>query len=425
MLKQFIHCVFLIFKIHDLRSLIFHQLMHAILFDGSARNQFLPFTHTRPIADIRCGIFTMRQRWEHFLGSVTGTATAAYLQKVFPQNNKPQQVYINGSLFADAALTTAIQQLNEGEALVKDTVVLAIKTEKILESDDAFEAIAAYKIVAFEAPIQQLKKVWDIFSENGRALQCDFALVTKGRQSQPLPAYVTALNPSNIFIEPGAKVYPGIINAEAGPVYIGKDAEVMEGCIIRGPFAMCEHSVLKMAAKIYSNTTIGPGCKVGGEVSNVVFFANSNKGHDGFLGNAVIGEWCNLGADTNCSNLKNNYDIVKIWDESQMKSVNTGLQFCGLLMGDHSKCGINTMFNTGTVVGVSCNIYGAGFPKVFVPSFSWGDNIKMVVYTIQKAIETANRMMERRHQSLSDAEKEVLHYLFEQTAKQRTLMHVG
>jgi UDP-N-acetylglucosamine diphosphorylase/glucosamine-1-phosphate N-acetyltransferase len=368
---------------------------------------------------------TMRQRWEHFTGSKTSTATVEYLQKVFPQQNDKGQVYINGALFATAELFSAIGQLKEGDALVSDTILLALRTGKTLQSKTDFEDLSAYNPIPFNGTVQILKKVWDIFGLNGKAIESDFALLTKDRQSQPLPAYVTAIHPSNIFVEEGAKIYPCIINAETGPVYIGKDAEIMEGCIIRGPFAMCEHAVLKMAAKVYSNTTLGPGCKVGGEVSNVVFFANSNKGHDGFLGNAVIGEWCNLGADSNCSNLKNNYDFVKIWDESQMKSVNTGLQFCGLMMGDHSKCGINTMFNTGTVVGVSCNLYGAGFPKVFVPSFSWGDHVKMVVYNINKAIDTANRMMERRGLTLSEAEKEVLQHIFAQTEKARTLMHVG
>ncbi|KAA5536530.1 glucose-1-phosphate thymidylyltransferase [Taibaiella lutea] len=399
--------------------------MHYILFDGSARNQFLPFTHTRPVADIRCGIMTMRQRWEHFTGNKTSTATIEYLQKVFPQGNDKEQIYINAAVFATPELFLAIGQLNEGDALISENILLAVRTEKALQSETDFEDFTAYNLITYNGSVQLLKKVWDIFGLNGKAIESDFTLLTKDRQSQPLPAYVTAINPSNIFVEEGAKIYPCIINAEAGPVYIGKDAEIMEGCIIRGAFAMCDHSVLKMASKVYSNTTLGPGCKVGGEVSNVVFFANSNKGHDGFLGNAVIGEWCNLGADSNCSNLKNNYDIVKIWDESQMKSVNTGLQFCGLMMGDHSKCGINTMFNTGTVVGVSCNLYGAGFPKVFVPSFSWGDHVKMVVYNINKAIETANRMMERRGLTLSEAEKEVLQHIFEQTENARTLMHVG
>lgn len=397
--------------------------MHYILFDDSNRTQFLPFTHTRPVADIRCGILTMRERWENILKTTTGTVTAGYLQKVFPANNEAAQVYINAAIFANMELLNAINALNEGEALLQDNTILAIRTAQVLTVND-FDNAEAFTNVTFHGNVQKLNKVWHIFGLNGKAITQDFERLTAHKQSQLLPEYVTAINPANIFVEPGAKIYPCIINAEAGPVYIGKDAEIMEGCIIRGPFAMGEHAVLKMAAKVYSNTTIGPGCKVGGEVSNVVFFANSNKGHDGFLGNAVVGEWCNLGADTNCSNLKNNYDIVKIWDESQMKSVKTGLQFCGLLMGDHSKCGINTMFNTGTVVGVSCNVYGANFPKVFIPSFSWGGGDKMVIYTINKAIETANRMMERRNLKLTDAEIEVLQHVYEQTSEARKLMHV-
>jgi len=399
--------------------------MHYILFDGNARNQFLPFTHTRPIADIRCGICTMRERWEAILGKETGTATAAYLGQVFSRQNAAAQVYVDGAVFATEMLAEAIAQLQEDEMLVQGDTVLAIRTQQVLQEETDFENPPASRRIEFEGAVGRLSRVWDIFSLNGQAIRDDFERMTRGRTSQPVPAHVTAINPSNIFIEEGAKVYPCIINAEAGPVYIGKDAEIMEGCLIRGPFALGEHAVLKMGAKVYNNTTIGKGCKVGGEVSNVVFFANSNKGHDGFLGNAVIGEWCNLGADSNCSNLKNNYDIVKIWDESQMRSVSTGLQFCGLLMGDHSKCGINTMFNTGTVVGVSCNLYGAGFPKVYVPSFSWGESSKLVVYTIEKAIETANRMMERRHTQLSEAEKDVLRHVFESTRKNREVMHVA
>lgn len=393
--------------------------MHYILFDGPSRTQFFPFTHTRPVADMRCGIMTMRERWEHFTGEKTSTATAAYLQKVFPQHNEQDQVYINASLFANAELFTAIGYLQEGDALIRDGVLLAVRTANILQQETDFNAVSSYNPVAYNGSVQVLEKVWDIFGMNGKAIESDFALLTQGKQSQPLSNHVTAINPSNIFVEEGAKLYPCIINAESGPVYIGKDAEIMEGSIIRGPFAMCEHAVLKMAAKVYNNTTLGPGCKVGGEVSNVVFFANSNKGHDGFLGNAVIGEWCNLGADTNCSNLKNNYDMVKIWDENQMKSVSTGLQFCGLMMGDHSKAGINTMFNTGTVVGVSCNLYGSGFHKVFVPSFSWGDPSKMTVHNVEKAIDTANRMMQRRGLILTDAEKEMLQYVFEHTSNAR------
>lgn len=399
--------------------------MHFILFDGEARTRFFPFTHTRPVADIRCGILSMRERWEMLLKQQTSTLTATYLQQAFPLHSAEDPVYINGSLFASASLATAINNLNPEEALWQGDILIAFRTSAAVSHKEEVTAAGPLKRIDFTGPFDQLQKVWDIFSRNDRAIKDDFELVTHGRQSQLLPDYVTALHPENIFVEPGAKVYPCMINAESGPVYIGKDAEIMEGCMIRGSFALGEHTVLKMGSKVYGGTTIGPGCKTGGEISNVVFFANSNKGHDGFLGNAVIGEWCNLGADTNCSNLKNNYDEVKIWDEHENRSVKTGLQFCGLLMGDHSKCGINTMFNTGTVAGVSCNIYGSGFPEKFVPSFSWGGNEGMVTYALDKAIATANRMMIRRHKELSEGEIHVLKHIFNTTEKQRALMNVG
>ncbi|WP_118972797.1 GlmU family protein [Taibaiella koreensis] len=430
--------------------------MSFILFDGPARYRFLPFTHTRPLADMRCGILTMRERWELLLEAATGTLTEAYLQGVFPlhpegagitdrlkqlfeqrpgaslpasQVSTPgssmAHTYINSTLFATADMAKAVHDLQPGEALMQDEVLIAYRTEQTLEHGKELEtARQAIKVIGYTSFFRKLEQVWDLFSANEQSIKDDFALITTGRQSQELPAYVTALNPSNIFIEPGAKIYPCILNAVSGPIYIGKDAEIMDGSIIRGAFALGEHAVLKMGAKVYGGTTIGPGCKVGGEISNVVFFANSNKGHDGFLGNAVIGEWCNLGADTNCSNLKNNYDEVKIWDEYEHRSVRTGLQFCGLLMGDHSKCGINTMFNTGTVAGISCNIYGGGFPEKFIPSFSWGGSDGMTTYTLEKALDTANRMMVRRNRQLSAGEKAVLQHVFERTAKQRNLMNV-
>jgi UDP-N-acetylglucosamine diphosphorylase/glucosamine-1-phosphate N-acetyltransferase len=400
--------------------------MQFILFEGATRFRFLPFTHTRPAADIRCGILTMRERWELLLGTGTATLTEDYLQGAFPFQHGADNIYINGTLFASTDLVTAINNLKPEEALLQDNTLIAFRTaQKVVHGKEQETAEQLSGQTGYNGFFRQLQQVWEIFTGNERAIKEDFALLTQGKLSQELPAYVTALNKNNIFIEPGAKVYPCIINADNGPVYIGKDAEIMDGCIIRGPMALGEHAVLKMGAKVYGGTTIGPGCKVGGEISNVVFFANSNKGHDGFLGNGVIGEWCNLGADTNCSNLKNNYDEVKIWDEYEHKSVKTGLQFCGLIMGDHSKCGINTMFNTGTVAGVSCNIYGGGFPEKFIPSFSWGGSEGMVAYTLDKAIDTANRMMIRRNKQLSAAEQSILQYVFRQTEKQRNLMNVA
>jgi len=399
--------------------------MQFILFDGATRNQFLPFTHTRPVADIRCGILTMRQRWELLLEAPTTTLTEDYLAEVFPTGFAAQEyIYINGSIFGNAALCAAISSLQPEEALFGNEELIAVRTTRQLRHKQEQDGSRGRR-KEYTEPFRQLKQVWEIFTLNDTAIREDFALLTRDRKSEALPEFVTAINPSDIFVEPGARIWPCIINAEAGPVYIGKDAEVMDGCMIRGPFAMGEHAALKMGAKVYGGTTIGPGCKAGGEITNVVFFANSNKGHDGFLGNAVIGEWCNLGADTNCSNLKNNYDEVKIWNEYENRSVRTGLQFCGLLMGDHSKCGINTMFNTGTVAGVSCNIYGSGFPEKFIPSFSWGGSEGMVTYRPDKAIDTANRMMARRSRQLSPAEIKMLQQVFDRTEAQRSLMNVS
>lgn len=399
--------------------------MQFILFDGSVRNQLYPFTHTRPVADIRCGIMTMRERWDLLLETDTSTLTEAYLQPVFPLQAGDDNVYINGALVGNTDLLAAIKGLAPQEALLQEETVIAFRTGGIPEHGaEAGFVQSQCKVIVYGGPLFLIGNVWDIFAQNEKALRADFELLTANRQSELLPDYVTAMGKANIFIEEGAKIYPCIINAEAGPVYIGKGAEIMEGAIIRGPFALGEHATLKMGAKVYGGTTIGPGCKLGGEISNVVFFANSNKGHDGFLGNAVVGEWCNLGADTNCSNLKNNYDEVKIWNEFENRSVKTGLQFCGLLMGDHSKCGINTMFNTGTVAGVACNIYGGGFPEKFVPSFSWGGSEGIVTHRLEKAIDTGNRMMLRRNKKLSEAEMKVLEYVFEKTSKQRELMNV-
>lgn len=394
--------------------------MQVILFDSEVRNRLLPFTHTRPVADIRCGIMTMRERWELLTGEKTSSITEQHLQEVYPMEVSEDNLLINGAVFADKYLLKSILQLATGEKLVQDGTILALRTDAaslqgaLLNKD--------FRELPYTGEIKALNNTWDIFSLNDFAIKHDFALLTENRKSQHIPEGVTVTGKENLFIEEGAVINAGvIINASTGPVYIGKDAEILEGCMLRGPIALCEHAVLKMGAKVYGATTIGAGCKVGGEISNVVFFANSNKGHDGYLGNAVIGEWCNLGADTNCSNLKNNYDEIKIWDEYSNKAIRTGLTFCGLLMGDHSKCGINTMFNTGTVVGVSANIFGAGFPEKYIPSFSWGGSEGMTTYSFDRAMETAERMMARRNKLLTEAERQLYAYIFEQTKGQRAI----
>ena len=389
--------------------------MNYILFDGNVRNQLLPFTFTRPVADIRIGILTIREKWEHLLGFTTTTVTEDYLSEKYPFLELEMNIFINASFLPSENLVAIVKGLQENQAVFFEDEPLAFFTTEGQEVD--FET---YDVIQYEhKDVLRIEHSWDIFSKNGEAIMRDFEMLTKGRESQSIPEGIWTKNPENIFIEEGAKLEFCTLNASEGPIYIGKDAEIMEGSFVRGPFALCEHSTLKMGAKIYSATTIGPHCKVGGEVNNSVIFGYSNKGHDGFLGNSVIGEWCNLGADTNNSNLKNNYAEVRLWDYESEGFAKTGLQFCGLMMGDHSKCGINTMFNTGTVVGVNANIFGAGFPRNFIPSYSWGGSGGFTTYKTDKAFEVAKVVMGRRNIELSEMDIKILEQVFEDTVKWR------
>ncbi|WGF92469.1 GlmU family protein [Aequorivita marisscotiae] len=389
--------------------------MNYILFDGSVRNQLLPFTFTRPVADIRVGILTIREKWEHLLGFTTTTVTEDYLSEKYPFVELEKNIFINASFLPSENLVNIIKGLEENQAVFFDDEPIAFFTTEGQEVD--FET---FDIIQYaHNDVLRIENTWDIFSKNGDAIKRDFEMLTKGRKSQPIPDAVWTSNPENIFIEEGAKLPLCSLNASDGPIYIGKDSEIMEACSVRGPFALCEHATLKMGAKIYSNTTIGPHSKVGGEVNNCVIFGYSNKGHDGFLGNSVLGEWCNLGADTNNSNLKNNYAEVRLWNYETEGFARTGLQFCGLMMGDHSKCGINTMFNTGTVVGVSANIFGSGFPRNFVPSFSWGGSGGFTTYKTDKAFEVAKVVMGRRNIEFSEMDAQILEHVFEETSEWR------
>ncbi|MFD1064223.1 GlmU family protein [Winogradskyella litorisediminis] len=383
--------------------------MNYILFDGPNRDNLLPFTYTRPVADIRIGILTIREKWESFLDLTTTTITEDYLSEKFPMVEMETNVMINASYLPNAEIVEIVKQLKVNQAIFQGEDVIAFCVEEEAEHDgfDDFEAIE------FQNPILKIENTWDIFSKNAEAIAEDFQLITKDKISEPIPPSVNAVNPENIFIEKGATVNFSSLNASSGPIYIGRDAEVMEGSLVRGPFVLCHHSTLKLGAKIYGATTIGPHSKVGGEVNNSVIFGYSNKGHDGFLGNSVLGEWCNIGADSNNSNLKNNYAEVRLWDYKTQGFAKTGLQFCGLMMGDHSKCGINTMFNTGTVVGVSSNIFGSGFPRNFVPSFSWGGSKGFVTYKTSKAFEVADVVMNRRSLKFSETDKAILEHVFE------------
>jgi UDP-N-acetylglucosamine diphosphorylase/glucosamine-1-phosphate N-acetyltransferase len=389
--------------------------MNYILFDGPSRNNLLPFTYTRPVADIRIGILTIREKWEHFLGATTTTITEDYLSEKFPMVEMEQNVMINASFCPNKKLIELVKNLKENQAIFLDEDVIAFYA---LESQDDID-FDSFEAIEFEGEFLKVEQTWDIFSKNGEAIKNDFELLTNERESQVIPKSVNVINAKNIFIEEGAKLEFVTLNASSGPIYIGKDTEIMEGSLIRGPFALCKHSTVKLGAKIYGPTTIGPYSKVGGEVNNSVLFGYSNKGHDGFLGNSVLGEWCNLGADTNISNLKNNYAEVRLWDYNTEGFARTGLQFCGLMMGDHSKCGINTMFNTGTVVGVSANIFGSGFPRNFIPSFSWGGNGGFTTYLTKKAFEVAEIVMSRREIEFTEQDAAILEYVFEETKKFR------
>ncbi len=388
--------------------------MNYILFDGEYRDNLLPLTYTKPVADLRIGILTIREKWEKYLGSTTTSVTEDYLANKFPMVEMEENVMINASVLPNEALVELIKDIKANEAVFKNGELIAFYTKEEEEVD--FES---YKHLEFEGEFIQIKHSWDLFSHNGEALEADFDLITKDRVSAPIPDTVHCMNKERIFLEEDVDIEIGVLNAKKGAIYIGKHAEIQEGAMIRGPFAMGEHSVVKMGTKVYGPTTLGPKSKIGGEVNNAILSGYCSKGHDGYLGNAVIGEWCNIGADSNNSNLKNNYANVKIWEYSAERFVDTGLQFCGLIMGDHSKCGINTMFNTGTVIGVSANIYGSNFPRNFIPSFSWGGAAGLKTYTLSKAFETADLVINRKHEDFTEEDKNIMQHIFEISSKYR------
>lgn len=389
--------------------------MNYILFDGPVRNALLPFTFTRPVADILIGIMTIRQKWEARLGLTITTITEDYLSVKFPMVEMEENVMINAAYLPNDTLAEMVSDLKENQAIFKGEDVIAFFTTENQEEVD----FDSYEIIQYNGDCLTVEHTWDIFSKNDAAIRADFTFLTEDRKSQSIPKSVNVIAPENIFIEEGAKLEFVTLNASTGPIYIGKNTEIMEGTVIRGPFALCENAMVKMSAKVYGATTVGSGSRIGGEVKNSVLFANSNKGHEGFLGDSVLGEWCNIGADTNNSNLKNNYEEVKLWSYETEGFAKTGLQFCGLMMGDHSKCGINTMFNTGTVVGVSANIFGSGFPRNFVPSFSWGGAAGFTTYVTKKAFETAKLVMGRRNIEFDETESAILEHIFEETKKWR------
>jgi len=385
--------------------------MDYILFDDHPiRNQLKPFTFIRPIAEIRCGILTIREKWEKVLSSEISFLTEEYLQKNMPQSSE-QKIFISGAVCPNEALLSEIQQLKDGELLIANETVLAIKTSTILSYTIDYKQFAKKE---FLEKVTVIKKLPDIFLYNGEQIKADFQLITKDRKSQQITDEFTRVYvPENVFVEEGASIKAAILNAEQGPIYIGKNAIIQEGSIVIGPFAACENSMVAWGSKMRPNTTLGPFCRVGGEVGSSVFFGYSNKAHDGFLGGSVIGEWCNLGANCNNSNLKNDYTEVKLYNYATNQLEKTGELFCGLFMGDYTKAGISTMFNTGTVVGVSSNVFGASFQDKHIPSFTWGGaDTEYVNYRFDKAIQVINATMARREKQLTEAEVEILRYIY-------------
>ncbi|NLR62128.1 glucose-1-phosphate thymidylyltransferase [Chitinophaga polysaccharea] len=378
-----------------------------ILIDTPVRELLFPFTHTRPVATCRVGILTIQEKWERWLGTGVSHFTVPHLQDKFPLQHKlpdTMNILICGHLLPDADFLAAVLALEPEQELYKDNHLLA---KAVLGAEAPVLANGQRK--NYPGEVLGIYKPWDIFALNDKAIRADFKLLTAGRTSAPISSTNQIIHPADIFLEPGATVECSVLNAATGPIYIGKDAQVMEGCLIRGALAMNEGAVLKMGTKAYGATTLGPYCTGGGEIKNSVFFGYSNKGHDGYLGDAVIGEWCNLGANTSCSNLKNNVSDVNVWMEGLGQPMAAGTK-CGVLMGDYSRCGINTMLNTGTVIGVSCNVFGGHFPPKFVPSFSWGDEGQ---YRLPEALKDAGKWMALKGRELTVKDSSVLETVYE------------
>jgi len=382
--------------------------MNIILFDTN-REDFYPLSLTRPISFFRVGILTIIEKWNLYFKSVS-VLTDNYLSKKFPVVIIDDNIWVNSQIIPSDEILTEIKNLRVGECLKKDSILLAFRNSEFSTTD--------LNIVQSNSNFTFLSCLTDIFSFNGNEILADLKIIKLKSNNLSSLHKSNCLIGDDIFIEEGAKIHCAVLDSSEGPIYIGKDVEIMPGCLVKGPFSISRNSVLKMGTKIYGSTTIGPYCKVGGEINNSVFFGYSSKAHDGFLGNSVVGEWCNFGADSNNSNLKNNYDNVKLWSYKSESFKDTNLQFCGLIMGDHSKCGINSMFNTGTIVGVGSNIFGSGFPRNFIPSFSWGGASGFTIHKQEKFFNTAEKVMKRRGIDLN-YDRDILSSVYDMTKRYR------
>ncbi len=396
--------------------------MKIILYDEPAVHKALyPLTLTRPVSELKTGILSIREKWAHHMNRDISWGTMPYLAKLYPQDFDNDNLIINSALLPDENLVKAISGLAESSSLVNDSGILAarVNSDQVPGPGQIFNP-QGLKSVYFRHEVKKISKPWDLFLENGPEIIKDIFLITLNRNSSKMPDPFTRIyNERNVFIEKGVKIRSAILNAEDGPIYLGENAEIQEGSSLHGPVAVLEGAVISMGAKIRENTTIGRFCKVGGEVKNSIFLGNSNKAHDGYLGNSVIGEWCNLGANTNNSNLKNNYSNVKVWDYETVSFRDSGQQFCGVFMGDHSKTAIGTRINTGTVIGVSANIFGAGLTPKYIPSFSWGGYKQGPEYAFDKAIDSAGKMMSRRNRLFSEDEINMLKAVYDMTSQFR------
>ncbi|ALR31551.1 glucose-1-phosphate thymidylyltransferase [Chryseobacterium sp. IHB B 17019] len=384
--------------------------MQLVFSDAQYWEDFLPLTFTRPVAEMRCGILTFSERWQKILENTEiSYFTENYLQNKFSNPEEKESLFLVTNFLPTENVIQQIKDLKQGEALVYEDELIAAR---INMKDFSLNQIE--KMTDIKEELTFFKKPTDLFTYNHKAIDFDFELLTKGRISQELSSTNGFLgDKKDLFIEEGAQIEFSTLNTKTGKIYIGKNAEVMEGCNLRGPISLGEDSKFNLGAKIYGSTTVGPHCKVGGEVNNIIIFGYSSKGHDGFLGNSVVGEWCNFGADTNSSNLKNNYGHVKLWNYRTKAFEDTGLQFAGLIMGDHSKTAINTQLNTGTVVGVASNIFKEGFPPNLVENFSWGGFKDDERFKLDKAYEVAERAMARRKVALTDEDKAIFKFIFD------------
>lgn len=392
-----------------------------ILFDNEVRNRLLPFTYIRPVCELRIGVLTIREKWEHWMKLPVSYITQDYLAERFSLEYDAVNYFVNGSVLPSVQLVKLLEQMETGEAFLRGEELIAAKMtgEQFdqLVNDDEIEDLKGIDLEDTE--YLKIDYLWDLPALNEKAILEDFELLTKGRKSQPISDTNRVLGAENIFLEEGVDMELATLNGLSGPIYIGKNATIMEGAIIRGPVALGEGSVVKMGAKLYSGTTLGPMAKAGGEVKNAILMGHCSKSHDGYLGDSVIGEWCNIGAGTSASNLKNDYSEIRIWSYEKEKFEATGRQFCGLFMGDYSKCGINTMFNTGTIIGICANIYGSDYPRVFIPSFSLGGHHGFQTYQTDHAFEAIDRTMARKNKTLDVPARLTILRVFEETAKYR------